>query len=54
MPGSVEVLIVFPWGGSVGFGWDDDGFPCFSQRFNHPFIGIEGFIGDDGIRVNAG
>ena len=54
MPDSVEGLIVVTRGCSVGFGWDDDDLPCCSQRFNYPFIGIKGLIGDDRVRVNAG
>jgi hypothetical protein len=54
MTGLVEVLIVFSWGCSVRFGWDDYDRPCFSQRFNHPFIGIKGLIGNDRVRINAG
>lgn len=53
VPRFVEVLIVCTWSCSVGFGWDDDDLPCFTQRFNHPFIGIKGLIGNDRVRSDA-
>lgn len=50
----VQVFIVCAGDCSVGFWRDDDGFACFAQRFNHPFIGIKGFVGNDRVCVHAG
>src|SRR6185437_5518880 len=50
----VLIIIIGTCDFSVGFWRDDDGFACFSQRFNHPFIGIKRFVGNDRVCVNAG
>ncbi len=44
MPGSVEVLIVGAWGGSVGFGGNDHDLARLLPWLDHPFIRIKGLI----------
>lgn len=53
MPGSVEVLIVFAWGCSVGFGGNDNDLTRSLQRLDHPVIGIKRFVGNDRVRIKA-
>jgi hypothetical protein len=53
VPGTVEILIVFTWGCSVGFGCDGDDLARSLQRLDHPFVGTKGLIGNDRMRSNA-
>ena len=53
VPRLVQGLIVFPWGGSVGFGGNDDDLARLVQRLDYPVISIKGLIGNDGIRLNT-
>ena len=53
MPGSVEVLIVVAWGGSVGFGGNDHDLARLLPWLDHPFLSIKGLIGNDRIRIKA-
>lgn len=47
--GFIDVRIVLALDFAVGFWGDDGGFSCGFQWFQHPLIGVIGFVSDDGI-----
>lgn len=53
MSGAIEVLIVFAWGCSVGFGGNDNDLARLLQWLDHPFVSIKGLIGNDRVRSKA-
>jgi hypothetical protein len=52
MPRFLELLIIRPLDCPMGFWRNDGGFAGLLQRFEHPRIRIEGFIGNDDICGN--
>src|SRR5216683_2266830 len=49
----VKFLVVEALLFAIGFRWNDGEFTGFLQRFEHPLVGIEAFIGDHRARFDA-